>query len=190
MAGHKFDPEKAERLIAPERYHRMKPDVLLQILGLPPGSTILDLGCGNGFFTFPASAAMGEDGRVIAADTSQEMLDLLGEREPRLNVQLLLVEEVAIDLSDDEVDGAVLINVFHEFHEPEQNLRELYRVLRPGGKLMVVDWLPDQGLENGPPQEHRVPRATAEELIEGSGFVLDKCTDYEGEWWLILAHRP
>ena len=64
--SHKFNPERAEKLVAPERYQELKPEILLQRLGVGPGSTILDLGCGNGFFTFPAAVGMGENGMVMA----------------------------------------------------------------------------------------------------------------------------
>jgi len=59
MSHKKFDPSRAERLIAPERYQELKPDILLQKLGVRSGSTILDLGCGNGFFTFSRSSCHG-----------------------------------------------------------------------------------------------------------------------------------
>ncbi len=113
--SHKFNPEKAQRLIARGRYEELKPEILLQRLGVAPGSTILDLGCGNGFFSFPAAVGMGEKGMVIAADTSEEMLLLLNRRVPPENIQVLQVEEVAMDVDSDSVDAVVALALYHEF---------------------------------------------------------------------------
>ena len=188
MHDHKFDPVKAERLLAPERYQKIKPDILLQKLGVPPGSTILDLGCGNGFFTFPASAAMGENGMVIAADSSGEMLQLLSDRNPRDNVQVLQVDEVAMDVDSDSVDGAVLLNLYHELDDRTASLKELKRVLKPNGHLLILDWSPEIEYTSGPPLEHRIPIKMAVEELTSAGFKVDKKERYTEETWLIVAH--
>ena len=143
MHDHKFNPEKAAKLIAPERYHLLKPDILLQKLGIAPGSTLLDMGCGNGFFTFPAAAAMGDKGMVIAADMSLPMLAALNDRNPPDTVQILHCEEVLLDVEDGSVDAAIGIALYHEFQDPHENLQELIRILRPGGKVMILDWIPE-----------------------------------------------
>ncbi len=184
---HKFDPARAARLLEPNRYHLVKPDNLLQKLGIPPGSTLLDLGCGNGFFTFPAAAAMGEDGMVIAADTSDYMLQLLRDRNPRDNVQILKVDEVEMDVDTRSVDGAVLINIYHEFSDRKANFAELRRVLKPGGKVMVLDWAPVAESLSGPPVKHRVGLGTATRELEQWGFRIETNEPYTAESWLIIA---
>lgn len=186
---HKFDPAKAEKLLRPDRYHQLKPDVLLEKLGVAPGGTILDLGCGNGFFTFPASAAMGDDGMVIAADMSEEMLQLLKDRNPRDNVQVLQVEEVRMAVDTESVDGAVLINLYHEFNNREDNVRELKRVLKPDGKLLVIDPTPGDRDTSGPPNHHRVALETAREELEQWGFSVSVNEMYTEDSWMIIARR-
>ncbi len=185
--SHKFDPSRAERLISAERYQELKPDVLLQMLGTPPGSTILDLGCGNGFFTFPAAAAMGE-GMVIAADMSESMLGLLDLRNPPDNVQLLQVEEIKMDIEDDSVDAAVLLHLYHEFHSPSENLMELKRVLKPEGKIMIMDWDPNAERERGPAKSHRVSMDKVLKDLKAEGLVIDSHQNYVDDIWLIIAH--
>lgn len=186
--NHKFDPAKAEKLLAPERYQKLKPDILLQKLGVPPGSTILDLGCGNGFFTFPASAAMGENGMIIAADTSSEMMQLLSDRNPRDNVQLLLVEEVVMDVDSGSVDGAVLLNLYHELSDRAANFKELKRVLKPNGRVLILDWSPEVERTSGPPIEDRINVKTATAELVSWGFIIDIKERYTEENWLIVAH--
>ena len=160
MSHKKFDPTRAEALISAERYHELKPDIMLQKLGIPPGSTILDLGCGNGFFTFPAAVAMGS-GMVIAADMSEPMLSLLRQRNTPDNIQILQVEEVKMDIEDDSVDAAVLIALYHEFKTPLDNLTEIKRVLKTEGKLLILDWDPLSEKERGPAKAHRVEKKQA-----------------------------
>ncbi len=186
MHDQKFNPEKAAELIAPERYHELKPDVLLQKLAVAPGSTILDLGCGNGFFTFPAAAAMGDQGMVIAADMSAKMLVALSDRNPPDTVQILLTEEVEMDVEDESVDAVVAITLYHELRDVAANLDELKRVLKPVGKLMILDWIPDEDAKRG--SKHRVPRDQAERELSDNGFVIDLAEDYTSEHWLILCH--
>ncbi|MCF7808680.1 MAG: methyltransferase domain-containing protein [Candidatus Marinimicrobia bacterium] len=189
MSHKKFNPEKAERLISRKRYQELKPDILLQKLGTPPGNTILDLGCGNGFFTFPAAVGMGEKGMVIAADQSEQMLGLLGMRNPPDNVQILKVDEVELDVESDSVDAVVGITVYHEFKAPLKNLNEIDRVLKSAGKLMFLDWSPSADKERGPHLNHRLTLEQAVNDVAASGFIVDSQEHYLDDMWLIIAHK-
>ncbi len=186
--SHKFDPKRADRLLSPGRYQELKPDVLLMRLGAPPGSTILDLGCGNGFFTFPAAVAMGE-GMVIAADTSEHMLALLNRRDPPENVQVLQVEEVKMEVDSKSVDAAVLFFLYHEFKSPDKNLAELKRTLKPEGKLMILDWDPASERERGPSKDHRIAQTQALRDLKAAGFSVDVQENYVEDVWMIIAHK-
>jgi len=186
---HKFNVDHAEGLIAPDRYHELKPDVLLQRLAVPPGHTLLDLGCGNGFFTFPAAAAMGDSGMVIAADSSPQMLDALQRRNPPDTVQVLLSEEVALDIEDASVDAVVAISLYHELVNPLHNLTELKRIMKPDGRLMLVDWDPESKVEHGPRSSHRVLRGQAVSDLESAGFDILTEEIYTDQYWLIIASQ-
>lgn len=186
MSHKKFDPSKAERLIAPERYQELKPDVMLQKLGTPPGSTILDLGCGNGFFTFPAAVAMGE-GMVIAADMSEPMLNLLRQRNIPDNVQVLKVEEVKIEVEEDSVDAVVMIALYHEFRNPLDNLAEIKRTLKSDGKILILDWDPSAEKDRGPGKDHRVGMDQALKDLEAAGYKSISQEQYTQDMWMIIA---
>ncbi|MEA3285968.1 MAG: methyltransferase domain-containing protein [Candidatus Marinimicrobia bacterium] len=188
--SHKFNPEGAERLVSPERYQELKPDILLQRLGIPPGCTILDLGCGNGFFTFPAAVGMGEQGMVIAADTSEEMLTLLNRRIPPDNVQVLQVDEIQMDLESDSVDAAVVISLYHELKTPRKNLKEIKRVLRAEGKIMLLDWDPVSEQKRGPRQDHRILQSQVIEDLTATGFKINSSENYVEDIWMIIAQLP
>ena len=185
--SHKFNPEKADKLVSAARYQELKPDILLKRLGIRPGSTILDLGCGNGFFTFPAAVAMGE-GMVIAADISQSMLSLLNRRNPPENIQVLKVEEVAMDIEDDSVDATVIIFLYHEFKAPRENLAEIKRVLKPKGTLMILDWDPLAERERGPSKDHRILQSVVLKDLESAGFKVAEQENYVDDVWMTIAH--
>jgi ubiquinone/menaquinone biosynthesis C-methylase UbiE len=188
--SYKFNPQGAEKLIAPERYQELKPDILLQRLGTPPGSTILDLGWGNGFFTFPAAMGMGEQGMVIAADTSEQMLTLLDRRMPPDNVQVLQVAEIEMDVESNSVDAAVVISLYHELKTPLENLKEIKRVLRPEGKIMLLDWDPLAKRERGPRMDHRVLQSQVIDDLETVGFEITTRENYVEDIWMIIARSP
>ncbi len=187
MSHKKFDPSRAERLISAERYQELKPDIILQKLGIRSGKTILDLGCGNGFFTFPAAVAMGE-GMVIAADMSEEMLSLLKQRNTPDNIQILKVDEVKMDIEDNSVDAAVLIALYHEFKSPLDNLAEIRRTLKPEAKILILDWDPQSEKERGPAKVHRVAKIQAIKDLKASGFTVESHENYTLDMWMIVAH--
>lgn len=187
--SHKFNPEKAEKLLSRDRYNELKPDVLLHKLGVRPGSTLLDLGCGNGFFTFPAAMGMGEEGMVIAADVSVEMLQLLDRRLPPDNVQILQVEEVKLDVEENSVDAVVGIAIYHEFKAPLENLHEISRVLKPGGKVLFLDWDPRSQQESGPQHHHRITVEQARNDLEQSGYRVHLEESYTEKMWLLIASK-
>jgi ubiquinone/menaquinone biosynthesis C-methylase UbiE len=187
MSHKKFDPSRAENLISPERYQELKPEIILQKLGVRSGSTILDLGCGNGFFTFPAAVAMGE-GMVIAADLSEDMLSLLKRRNTPDNIQILKVDEVKMDIEDASVDAAVLIALYHEFKSPQENLAEIRRTLKSNGTILILDWDPKSEKERGPAKAHRVEESQVIEDLTASGFTVMSHENYTPDMWMIIAH--
>jgi ArsR family transcriptional regulator len=104
--------------------------------------TIADLGCGTG----PVAAALAPFvDRVVAVDAAPEMLDAARERLTDLpNVELRHGELEAVPARDSEMDAATLMLVLHHIPEPVRVLKEVARILRPGGKLLIVDMLPHE----------------------------------------------
>src|SRR5260370_30660709 len=78
--AHKFDPRLKDQLLTDERYELLQPAELLRSLGLKPGDTLADIGCGPGFFTLPAAEIVGVDGHVLAADIQADMLSAVKAR--------------------------------------------------------------------------------------------------------------
>jgi len=115
--------------------------LLLGLLGLlDPGMAVADLGCGTGAVSEALAPAVR---RVFAVDGSRVMLEAARERlEPFRNVEIHQGELEALPLKDAEVDAATLILVLHHLPDPGKVVREVGRILRPGGRLLIVDMLP------------------------------------------------
>ncbi len=106
------------------------------------GMTILDYGCGPGFFTTEMARMAGESGKVIAADLQQGMLDKLKERiegtEIEKRIRLHRCEEERIGISE-KVDFVLAFYLFHELPDQEKALREIRSVLKPGGLFYMAE---------------------------------------------------
>lgn len=153
--SHVFNPDRAKMLIGKERRERQPPETILDRLDAKSGEIWLDLGAGNGFITLPL---LQNGCQVVALDLQPEMLEALRARVPEdLRPHLTSVQSAlpAMPLEDASVDHIVLVNVFHELPRISEVIPEIYRVLKDGGTIHVIDYQKVES-ENGPPLEDRV----------------------------------
>jgi putative membrane-bound dehydrogenase-like protein len=133
----------AEWLIRETRESEEAASELLALLGVEPGMTVCDLGCGNGYHTLPIARKVGKEGRVLAVDIQPEMLEMLEDRAAREGIEN--IEPILGDLHDPhlpkgEVDLVLLVDVYHEFSHPELMLRAIRDSLAPGGRVALVEF--------------------------------------------------
>lgn len=187
---HKFDSSKMEKLISEERLSWQDPVKVLNSLGLQAGETLIDVGCGPGFFTIPASRIAGADGKVFAVDISLDMLMRLGQRiysEGIINVTPILSRETNIPLADGVADAALLADVLHEAEDPVALLVEVRRLLREGGRLLIVDWIKEEA-PVGPPEGERIAVHDAAGFAEKAGLkVVNEFNVGPYHWALLLS---
>ncbi len=133
--------EHAGWLVNPMRSWFQSPERLLRDY-VKKGMTVLDIGCGPGFFSVPMATMVGEAGKVIAVDIQEGMLDRLEARirgkEIEGRIQLHQSQEQTIGLSE-TVDFALAFYVVHEVPDQEAFFQELKSILNPGAKLLVVE---------------------------------------------------
>lgn len=107
-----------------------------------PGMKVLDFGCGPGFFTLEAANMTGKNGKVIAADLQQGMLDIVQKKiegtELEDIISLHKCEADSIGLSE-SLDFIIAIYVVHETPDPDNTFREMYELLNPGGRILSID---------------------------------------------------
>ncbi|MDP8239994.1 MAG: methyltransferase domain-containing protein [Candidatus Hatepunaea meridiana] len=109
---------------------------------LKPGMTAVDLGCGMGFFSIGMARIVGIDGRVIAADLQQKMLDITIKRAKRAGVDGIistyLCQSESLDI-EEKIDFALACWVVHEVPYPKQFLTEVYDMLNPEGHFLMAE---------------------------------------------------
>jgi ubiquinone/menaquinone biosynthesis C-methylase UbiE len=167
-----FDPEKIERLLSPERRLRMDPDLFLDVLEIKPGMVIADVGAGPGFFALPLAIKVGKSGTVYALDVEPTMLERLRERAADAgveNIETLVAEEDRLPLPAAAVDLALVFLVLHECSNRVGLLREVARILRPDGLVVVAEWRKDVESKGPPAAERLSPEEIAADL-RAAGF--------------------
>ncbi len=186
----KFPPSRAEELLQSSRLETLDPQIVMTLLPLRVYQSIVDIGCGPGYFTIPL-AKYAFDGKIHAVDVQQEMLDLLGERTEKArlsNVKLLRSTDSKIPLDDASVDGALIVNTLHEANNPKNILSEARRILRKGGWATVVDWRKEE-MEAGPPIEERVGRDDVVAVAEEAGLRLISVYDLNAWEYIVSLAR-
>lgn len=135
--------EGAGWLERPERESEEATSRMVALLGIKPGEVAVDLGCGTGYLSRRLSPLVGPRGRVMAVDIQPEMLDLLTNRMSRIgitNVVPVLGSVQDPHLAPASVDLVVMVDVYHEFSHPYEMTAALCRALKPGGRLVFVEF--------------------------------------------------
>ena len=167
----KFDPKKLAKLNDPQRLEYLNPDLIWEKTGLNDPSVVIDIGAGTGFFALLFIQKMNR-GKVYACDISGEMLTWMEDNLPpesKGRVIPVKMEEASVPLADGTADLVYMINLHHELEQPQKILGEALRLLRIGGKLLIIDWKKGQTPE-GPPIEIRVTEEAIESQMLKAGF--------------------
>jgi ubiquinone/menaquinone biosynthesis C-methylase UbiE len=148
------------RLEDPARARWQRPARLVRTLGLRSGQTVAEIGSGSGYMVRRLARVVGPRGHVYAVDAEPRMLPVLVERLRRAriaNVTPVLARDADPLLPARSCDLVLVVNTYHHLSCGPRYLRRLRRLLRPGGRLVNVDF---QRRETpvGPPLERRVAR--------------------------------
>lgn len=154
------------------------PEHNIEYLGLEPGMKVADLGAGSGGYSLAAKGRVSESGVVYAVDVQQELLERVRKEanSKGLSIEILTgdIEHVGgTKLRDDFVDAVIVANVLFQVDSGYSLALEAKRILKSGGKLMVVDWAESFG-GIGPSTDHVVDVTEAKKIFESAGFEFRK----------------
>ncbi|MDQ3814622.1 MAG: methyltransferase domain-containing protein [Armatimonadota bacterium] len=175
----KFDISEALKLDAADRMTWNNPAEIVAAVDIPPGARVAEIGCGTGWFTFELEKAVRPRGMVYALDMQPAMLQIL--RAKCNNWERILTlpcDENVFELDDGEVDIVFHANALHECLDPEQHLREAHRVLKDGGRLIVIEWhWADEESQPGPSNTQRLEVDQVREWMQETGFQIVDVSD-------------
>jgi len=178
ISGRRFAPvmgyQGADWLERSERDEEEAPDIALNVLKIPKGASVADIGAGSGFITERLSARVGPTGRVFANDLQPQMLQILGRRLAQRNITNVTLVQGTIDdpkLDPASVDLEIMVDVYHELSQPQAMLRRLRAALKPGGRLVLLEYRKED--PTIPIKfEHKMSVAEAKMELEAEGFAL------------------
>ncbi len=151
--------------------HRQR---IVEALGIKPGTVIGDIGAGTGLFIPLFSETVGAAGKVVAVDIVPEFLQLIRTRARRQNlrnVQTVLCGEDSVALPPASIDFAFVCDTYHHFEYPRSTLSSIHTALKPGGRLIVIDFKRIKGESRKWILNHvRAGRKTVTAEIAAAGF--------------------
>jgi ubiquinone/menaquinone biosynthesis C-methylase UbiE len=169
------DPKQfTERFEIESREVFAKRKEILAAMKLKPADVVADIGAGTGLFTRLFAAQCGTEGRVIAVDIAQKFLDHIEVtcRDQNLrNVETVLCKEDSTELPEGSVDVAFICDTYHHFEFPQKTMQSLRKALKPGGRVVVVDFRRIEGESTDWTMSHvRAGQEVFEAEIVGAGF--------------------
>jgi ubiquinone/menaquinone biosynthesis C-methylase UbiE len=173
---------------------------ILSALALGAGMSVADVGAGEGRFTLDLARKVGAAGRVFATEVDQADLDKIEAKlsaERLANVELVLGDQQQTGLPQGCCDAILLRLVYHHFTDPSAMRLGLWRALRPGGRIAVIDVPPQPGwrkLEGVPERGgHGVPADEVVAAMLSQGFEVvarDDAWPAEDDSYCIVFRRP
>jgi ubiquinone/menaquinone biosynthesis C-methylase UbiE len=168
-----------EQLDSTERDRYQKPSQVIEALRVKPGMEVADLGSGSGYFTRRFVEAVTERGRVYAIDVEPEMLAYVKESVIHMHTaftaEFILARPDSPKLPFESIDLLFACNTIHHLEERSKYFRDLQSSLRPGARIAIIDFYPDERSgELGFPKHHLVSRDTVIQEMAEAGYKLER----------------
>jgi ubiquinone/menaquinone biosynthesis C-methylase UbiE len=180
----------ADWLVRPDRVEEEHPDEALDLIGIPKGAVVADVGAGVGYYSAKIAKRVGPEGKVYANDIQMGMLERLRQNmsaQKITNVIPVLGADDDPRLPKDQMDIVLLVDVYHEFSKPVQMIDHIRDSLKPGGRLILLEYReedPDVPIK----PEHKMSVKTVRKEIEPQGLKFDKSIE-KLPWQHIIIFR-
>lgn len=162
-----------------EREDEENPDLALRLLRIRKGATVADIGAGSGYITIRMAKIVGPMGKVYASDIQSGMLTLLQQNLTKVKLDNVVPVLGAIDdpkLPAESIDLAIMVDVYHEFSEPQKMLQRIRESLKPDGRLVLLEYRAED--PNVPIlKDHKMSKAQVKQEVEHEGFKQSRVYD-------------
>lgn len=188
-------------VVEAQRDQWQRPAEVVEALDIQAGDTVLDLGCGSGYFALKLSSPAGRAGHVLAEDIRSLPLAFLWFRTILKNERnITVVHGSAIDpqMARQRVNEVLIANTYHELADSQSILAHVRESLVSGGRLVVLDRAPNPGdIGANSLSEHEISAEQVErelrekqfEVVSRQDNFIERDPDNES-WWLIVARKP
>lgn len=179
---------------APTTLTFVDPQTVVTQLSIKPGAKIADFGCGSGYFSFEFAKHAGNEGLVYALDVLPSALEAVASRAKILGLNNVITKRVNLERENGSglpvasVDWVVMKDVLIQNEKKEIMMREVVRILKPGGQALIMEWNPKEA-SVGPDAHHRLDPEVAKKLITGAGLTVDKELNVGGYHYAFLVRK-
>ena len=190
-------PQESDR--ARKRDEWQRPGEVMDAMGVKSGHRVADIGSGYGYFTFRLAARVGAEGKVYAVDIDKEAVDKVRRRKESEKLEQV---EPILGESDDprlpnDLDAVLIVDTYHEFRVYDRMMQAVFRALKPGGRLVIID---GEGPSGKPRTEyhrlHTIPSELVREEVGSNGFVFNESRpgfydeEYGKKFYFLIFERP
>ncbi len=170
-------------LVRHKREQEEAASLMREKLELKPGMMVCDMGCGNGYHTFPMAKAVAPDGKVYGVEIQEPYLKMLDDNAKKQGVtNFIPVLGLTYDpkLPENTLDLILMVDVYHEFDHPSEMLQAMRKALKPGGALVFLEFrAEDESVPIKP--EHKMSKVQLTKELTANGYKLVK--EFDGLPW-------
>ena len=175
----------------PTREAEEQPSKLVKALKLKPNDIVADVGAGTGFFSFRIAPQL-TGGKVLAVDIQPEMLDIikyLQKQKKITNVETVLATESNPNLPPESVDLALMVDAYHEFSYPREVMQGIVRSLKPGGRVVQVEYRAENPFVLIKPL-HKMTEKQARKEMQAVGLVWRETNNVLPQQHILVFEKP
>jgi len=175
----------------PERVQQERTDLLIEKLALKPTDHVVDLGAGSGYFSF-RMAPLVPEGKVYAVDISPEMLAIVRAKMRKSNaenIETVLSTVTDLKLEKNSADCVLIVDAYHEFSHPLEMGKSIYETLKPGGKLVLIEYrMEDPGIPIK--KLHKMTQKQAIQEISAVGLKWEETSEALPQQHFMVFRKP
>jgi len=179
-------------LDSPTRVQGLKVFETVAKLGIKPGDMVADIGAGSGVFTLPLSPKVKPSGKVYAVDLDEKLLEHIMETATEQGIVNIVPVKGDFDdpLLPDNIDLAFINDVLHHIEHRAEYLKNLAAYLKPGGRIAVIDFKPNQGGHRGQPELQTSQEQTNTWMAAAGLKPVEEFNDMFTDKWFVIYAKP